>query len=285
MVIPLTIGVVLGTPVAAAAQAKHAAKPPAKKKIAPAAQPVDAAVPFRAGETLEYAAQWNKFVTAATLKVTVLGRSDFFGRNAWHFQTTARTIDLVRMLYALDDQFDSYTDAKSLASMQYESYIREQSKHVDLVVPMASAPAPAKGAGKSGKKTDANSSAAPADPQISRGDTHVYMVLPGTRDPLGLLYALRAQDWQKDPSARFPVFDGRHYYDVAAQKESAGEEVQVAAGTFHVTRVALRVFESGHEVPNVKFWVSLAQDAARTPVLIEAEMPFGTVRVEATAIH
>jgi len=285
LVLFLAFSATPGVSPAVAAQEKRAPKRPAKKKTAPAAKPVDAAVPFRAGETLEYAAQWNKFVTAATIKVTVLGCSAFYGRNAWHFQATARTLDLVRLLYPLDDQFDSYTEATSLSSMQYEAYIREQSKHQDLIVPMASAPAPAKGAGKVRGKAGSNSTPNNPGQQISRGDTHVYMVLPGTRDPLGLLYSLRAQDWQREPAARFPVFDGRHYYDVAAQKESVGNEVQVAAGSFHVTRVALRVFEAGHEMPNVRFWVSLAQDAAHTPVLIEAEVPFGTVRVEATTIH
>jgi hypothetical protein len=57
----------------------------------------------------------------------------------------------------------------------------------------------------------------------------------------------------------------------------------VAAGKFRVTRVVLHVSEGGREIPNLKFWVSLAQDAERTPVLIEAEVPFGTVRVELTS--
>lgn len=287
--ISLACGASVGAPPAFPPQGKRAPKTHGSKKTAPPAQPADAAVPFRPGESLEYAAQWNKFVTAATIKVTVAGRSGFYGRNAWHFQAAARTLDPVRLLYTLDDQFDSYTDALSLACLQYESYIREQSKRLDLIVPMASAISPAKkaakGGGRAGSKVGAKPDPKEIDAQTSRGDTHVYMVLPGTRDPLGLLYSLRVQDWQREPSARFPVFDGRHYYDVMAQKESAGDEVQVAAGKFGVTRVSLRVSEGGHEIPNLKFWVSLAQDAAHTPVLIEAEVPFGTVRVELTTIH
>jgi hypothetical protein len=265
------------------AQGKPTRKTHESKKIAPPTPPAEAAVPFHAGETLAYAAQWNKFVTAATIQVVVAGRGGFYGRNAWHFQATAHTLDLVRLLYALDDQFDSYTDAMSLACLQYESHIREQSKQQDNIVPMASATPPATYAAKGGGKGGSKSAPKAADAQTSRGDTHMYIVLPGTRDPLGLLYGLRVQDWQREPSARFPVFDGRRYYDVAAQKESAGDEVQVAAGKFRVTRVALHVSEGGREIPNLKFWVSLALDAERTPVLIEAEVPFGTVRVELTS--
>jgi hypothetical protein len=220
-----------------------------KKKPVPA--PALAAVPFAAGERLEYAAQWNKFVTAATLKLTVVERRDFFGRSTWHFQALAQTIDPVRMLYTIDDQFDSYMDAVTLECRQYESYLREQSKRQDLVVPMATKPDPA------------------------RSDVHVYLVLAGTQDPLSIFYRLRTQDWAKEPVTRVPVFDGRQYYEVEAKRESAGN--------FVVSRIALRVFQGGQEIPNLKVWMSLAQDTARTPALIEAEAPFGTVRAELTA--
>ena len=283
----MSVVLLAGVAAVSVAQQKRVSKTRAARKAAPVPTTADPAAPYPAGESLEYAAQWNKFVTAATLKLVVTGRSNFYGRSAWHFQASARTLDPVRLLYTLDDQFDSYTDAASLACLQYESYIREQSKRQDLIVPMASVPAPvqrnAKGAGKSGAKTGAKSTVSDAGAPHWPADTHVYMVLPGTRDPLSLLYTLRAQDWQREPAARFPVFDGRRFYDVSAQKESADGEVEVTAGKFRVTRVALRVFEGGKEMPNVKFWVSLAQDAARTPVLIEAEVPFGTVRVELTA--
>ena len=230
---------------------------PGKKK--PAASPALIAVPFAAGERLEYAAQWNRFVTAAMLKLMVVERREFFGQPAWHFQAQARTIDPVRMIYTLDDQFDSYSDAITLESRQYESYIREQSRREDLVVPMATRPS------------------------ASRGDVHVYLVLAGTQDPLGLLYRLRAHNWAKEPAARLPVFDGRRYYEVEAQRESAGVPVSVTAGNFIATRVALRFFQAGQELNNLKVWVSLNEDAARVPVLIEAEAPFGTLHVELTA--
>ena len=228
-----------------------------KKQAAPPA-PTPAVVPFTAGERLEYAAQWNKFLTAATLKMNVIERRDFFGAPVWHLQARAQTIDPVRMIFTLDDQFDSYTDAMTLESRQYESYIREQAKRDDLVVPMATKP-------------DAN-----------RSGVHVYLVLPQTQDPLGFFYRLRAQDWKKEPVLKLPVFDGRKMYEVTARRESSGQTVEVAAGSFAVTRVALTVFQGGQEVQNLSVWVSLTEDSTRVPVLIEAEAPFGTVRAELT---
>jgi hypothetical protein len=46
--------------------------------------------------------------------------------------------------------------------------------------------------------------------------------------------------------------------------------------------VAVRVFEHGQELTDTHFSLWLASDAARTPVLIEADVPIGTARVELT---
>jgi len=230
----------------------------AKKPAPPPATPTPAAVPFVAGERLEFAAQWNKFLTAAIVKMTVVERRDFYGAPAWHFQAKAQTIDPVRMIFALDDQFDSYTEAVMLESRQYESYIREQAKRDDLVIPMAT------------------------KPEANRSGQHVYLVLPKTQDPLGFFYRMRVQDWRKEPVLKLPVFDGHKMYEVTAQRESSGA-VAVAAGNFTATRVALKVFQGGQEVPNLQVWISFSEDAGRVPVLIEAEAPFGTVRAELTS--
>lgn len=250
----LAFALAAGTPELGAQ--KHTSRK--KKPAAPPSAPSPAAVPFAAGERLEYAAQWNKFVTAALLKLVVVERRDFFGQPAWHFQALARTIDPVRMIYTLDDQFDSYADAMTLDSRQYESYIREQSKREDLVVPMAT------------------------KPEAARAGMHVYLVLAGTQDPVGLLYRLRAHDWTKEPTARIPVFDGRRYYEAAAERESMGVPVTVAIGSFTATRIGLRFSQAGQEIQNLKVWVNLSEDPARIPVLIEAEAPFGTVHAELT---
>jgi Protein of unknown function (DUF3108) len=257
--VPQSLGTALvALALALGAAGIHAQQTKSRKKK-PAPPPAAAAVPFRPGERLEYAVQWNKFVTAALLKLTVVEQRDFFGQPAWHFQAMAQTIDPVHMIYTLDDQFDSYTDAVTLESRQYEAYIREQGKRDDLVVPMAT------------------------KPELERTGVQVYLVLPGTQDPLGFFYELRAHDWGKEPSMRVPVFDGHRFYEIQAQRESAGMPVAVAAGNFVVTRIALKILQGGQEVPNLKVWVSLTGDASRTPVLIEAEAPFGTVRAEMTA--
>jgi Protein of unknown function (DUF3108) len=218
----------------------------------------EAVVPFRALERLAFQVLFSKFtVKAANLQFHVAEHGNFFGRPAWHFRATAQTVDTVRYLYPLDDQFDSYTDAVRLTSLQYEMYLRESGTKQDRTWRM-----------------DTGEESIPSGVSAAR-------VTPGTRDPLGFLYALRATDWKKTSELRAPVFEGRHLYDVQARlAESA--RITVPAGQFSASKIRVEVFESGRQVRDTSFSVWLADDAGRTPVLIEADLPIGSARVELT---
>jgi hypothetical protein len=106
-------------------------------------------------------------------------------------------------------------------------------------------------------------------------------VIPGTRDPLGFLYALRATDWKKTPELRAPVFEGRHLYDVQARLAESST-IKVPAGQFSASKIRVQIFERGKELTDTSFSLWLADDAGRTPVLIEADLPIGSARVELT---
>jgi hypothetical protein len=248
----------LGVTLLAAGQTQRTHKP-APKPHTPAT-PVEAVVPFRAGEKLSFRVIWSKFsVSAGTVDFMVAQHGTFFGQPAWHFQARAQTVDTMRLVYPLDDQFDSYTEAVKLASIQYEMYLHEQGKQQNDTWRMT-----------------VDGSAAPPDATAAR-------VVPGTRDPLGFLYALRATDWKSTPEARGAAFDGHHLYDVDAKLGLAAGHVTVPAGEFDASRVDVRLSEHGQEVNDTTFSLWIAQDAARTPVLIEASIPLGTARVELTS--
>ena len=223
---------------------------------APRSDPPEMAVPFRVGEKLDYRVGWQTFVTAATAQVRVEERRPFYGRVAWHFQAVARTVEPVRYLYAMDDQFDSYTDIASLASLQYETYLRETDKKEDKVVRMST------------------------DGEPSAGNGPTVRVPPGTRDPLGAFFSLRSVDWEQNSEARMPVYDGKKLYELRVRRLSTTESATVPAGTFAATKLELRVYERNRELAHTRFFVWLSRDAERMPVLIEAQLPFGELRVE-----
>jgi len=242
------------------ALAQKTKKPKTRSKAsaipaAPAATPV----PFRPGESLQYRVLFSKYsVNAAKIETDVIEERDFFGHLAWHFRAVAHTLDTTRMLFAIDDEFDSYTSAANLFSLQYEMYLHEQGKEQTSLYRMT---------------TDADP--APANVTAVR-------VVPGTRDAISFLYDLRAADWQRTPELRAPVFDGRRLYDVVARVDMPQGNISVPAGTFPAFRISVRLFDHGKELGDTRLWVWIATDAGHTPVLVEAEIPFGTARIELT---
>jgi len=253
----------LGATLLAAGQTQRPlspAKPKSKSPHSTPTPPAEAPVPFRAGEKLSFRVLWSKLgVNAAAIDFLVAEHGNFFGEPAWHFQARAQTVDTMHIVYPLNDQFDSYTEAVKLASLQYEMYLHEQGK----------------------QQTDSwrmtvNGSPAPGDATAAR-------VLPGTRDPIGFLYALRATNWKTTPEFRAPVFDGHHLYDVEAKVGQAAGHVVVPAGEFDASRIDVHLSEHGEGVTDTNFSLWIAQDATRTPVLIEATVPLGTARVELTS--
>jgi Protein of unknown function (DUF3108) len=240
------------------AQKSKRPKTPAKTPASPAAVvPAVLPVPFRAGEILEYRVLFSKYaVNAAKIETSVVEQRTFFGHFAWHFRAAAHTMDTTRMLFAIDDQFDSYTSAANLFSLQYEMYLHEQGKEQTSLYRMTT-----------------NADPAPEDVTALR-------VVPGTRDAISFLYTLRAADWQAIPELKAPVFDGRRLYDAVARIDTPQGNVSVPAGNFPAYRIAIRLFDHGKELTDTRLWLWIARDAAHTPVLVEADIPFGTSRIE-----
>jgi len=225
-----------------------------KQPTVAAATPASFAPPV--GEALEFSANVAKVNNVATLRLVVNGRKEIAGKDAWHLQAFAQTQNPLRLVFELDDQFDSYSAPGNFTSVQYEMRLSERGTKVNSIQRM----------------TATGREPASADATEAR-------VLPGTRDPLGMMQYLRSVDWVKTPQVDGPVYDGRKLYEVKAQKIGSAE-VEVPAGHYSTNTVEIRVFDNGAEVKDAHFTLYLAKDAARTPVLLEATLPFAEARVQ-----
>jgi hypothetical protein len=240
-----------------AVEARAASAPAGASEPAPAGtEPVGFAP--TPGEVLEFSGSVAKVNNVASLRLAVSGRKEIAGKDAWHLQAFARTQNPLRMVFELDDQFDSYSAPGDFSSVQYEMRLSERGQKVNSIQRMT---------------------ATGRDPAVS-GATEAR-VLPGTRDPLGMLQYLRSVDWTRTHGVHGPVYDGRKLYDVRAEKIGSAD-VQVPAGRFSTNTVQIKVFDNGAEMADAHFTLYLAKDAARTPVLLEAVLPFAAARVELT---
>ncbi len=215
-------------------------------------------VPFRAGETLDYRVAWAAFSSAASLELSVPERRNLFGRETWHLRAAGHTLNTVRSLFTIDDQSDSYSDVATLESRQYEIHLNELGRKQDEILHFL------------------------AEGQASRAPGPVVMVPAGTYDPLGALYALRGVNWRREQEFHIPVCDGHDVYEMAAKLEASGESVAVDAGDFTATHISIHLYQRGQELPENRFDLWLADDPARTPVKMQAQLPLGTLRLQLT---
>lgn len=257
-------------PVVAFTPITHATEPPTNtpseeiKSAAPAqpAAPLAKKAPAeplfspKEGEVLQFSASLAKVSNVASLRLEVVDKKEMQGKPAWHFQATAKTQNAMRLIFDLDDRFDSFSESNSFTGIQYEMHLNERGQKVQSVQRLTT----------TGKE--------PSTPGASAA-----IVLPGTRDPLGMMQYLRSINWEQTREVRSPVFDGRKMYDVRA-KIIGTSEVVVPAGRFVAATIEIRVFDNGAEMKDAHFTLYLAHDKARTPVLLLAVLPFAEARVE-----
>jgi len=234
---------------------KNSSTPRTDSKSSANAAPEPGFMPVT-GEVLEFTASVAKVSNVASLRLLVNGRKQIAGKDAWHLQAFAHTQNPLRMVFELDDQFDSYSLPGDFASVQYEMHLSERGQKVQSVE----------------RLTATGREPAPAGASAAH-------VLPGTRDPLGMMQYLRSVDWSKTPLLHGPVYDGRKLYEIRARKTGSAE-VQVPAGKFSTSTIEVRVFDNGVEMNDAHFTLYVAKDEARTPVLLEAVLPFAAARVE-----
>jgi len=213
-------------------------------------------MPFRIGETLTYHVSFAGFSNAATAELSVPEHREIFGWKTWHFRASAHTLSPLRYFMTVDDQLDSYADVKTFESRQYETHLSEMGSIENQILHPSSVAQP------------------------HRTAIPVVAVLPGTLDPLGTIFELRTVDWRQTSEFRAPVYDGEDLLEVRARLEVPNETVAVDAGNFSATRISIHLYKKGTEATRESFSLWLAGDPSRTPVLLEAELPMGSVRVE-----
>ncbi|HLW83095.1 MAG TPA: DUF3108 domain-containing protein [Candidatus Acidoferrales bacterium] len=213
---------------------------------------------LRIGELLTYRIDWQRYAGAAVAQLRIVDRGEFYGASVWHFRAALHTAEPLRALYPLDDQIDAYASLANLQTREYQEHSREfgrpQDTQASLVFPGEASDAPL---------------------------PHV-LVPQGTRDALSAIYFLRTIDWSRVPEMRAPVFDGENIYQMIATDEKT-ESIHIAAGDFQTTEIKIRLLDGRKEIADERFALWLASNRARTPVLCEANLPIGVLRIELTS--
>jgi hypothetical protein len=231
---------------------KRAAAPPAPKK--------EMAVPFKAGEVLEFDVGWSSYLTAGTAVVSVKEKKPSYNSVAYYVVAEGQPTPLLSKLYTLYYKADTLVDAYSLLPQRGSLYVKE-------------------GKRQRMKTTTFNQTAKTAKYEVQTA-THVVkdLSLPAfTQDALSALYVLRSIPMKPGEKFNMPVTDAGDLYKVQMQVGSV-EPVKTGLGTVNGMKIVPVVtMVKGTPPRGLALWLS--DDARRLPLKIEAQLPVGKFTV------
>jgi hypothetical protein len=218
---------------------------------------VDAAVPFRIGETLTYDVSWSSLIMAGTASATVRERRPVGDSTAYYMVAEGRPIPLVARLYPLYYKMDTLLDNFTLLAHQGTWYAEERNDKRTATTRFDRA--------RNRVSFEANGGGAA---------TTEYAVPPTAQDGVATFYLLRARGVSAGERFTIPVADSGALFN--AQFEVAGvEEVRVPLGTLPAwqIRVALTDAQGQAVWKNTVLWMT--NDGRRLPIKLQAELPVG----------
>jgi hypothetical protein len=211
-------------------------------------------VPFHQGERLLYRAKWG-VVPAGEAMIETLPLETIQGKTSYHFVLTAWTNSKIDSFFPIRERQESFTDLELTQSLKY-SKRGSGRKTRDVVVNFdwENMTATSVDSGK------------PQEP---------VTIIPGTLDPLALLFSIRSKKLEVGDVLELPVTDGKKCASVRAVV--AGREVLTIGDRTYETFVVLPNMESlswflkkGRQI---KLWYSA--DEQQVPVRMQSHFPFG----------
>lgn len=214
-------------------------------------------LPFATGEKLYYRAKWG-LVDAGRAMIEVGPPADVQGARALHFTMATSTSAVLEGLYKVRERIDSFTDQALTRTLLYTK--RSEGKHprdVSVTTDWNAMTA-----------TYSNSGKAEAAVQI----------IPGTLDPLSVIYAIRAMDLRENLTVAIPVTDGKKC--VAGSARVLRREKIDMEGTTYDTYLVEPSLEGiggifkDSDRSGLHIWFTA--DNRKLPVRIRSKAPFGT---------
>ena len=145
--------------------------------------------PFQVGEYLLFHIYWG-FIKVGETVMEVLPNTTVDGRSARHFRLKTRTTPLIDMIYKVRSEIEGFTNMEMTRSVLYKKKHLEGSIYRDVEVAFD---------WKNHKAL-----------YLSSGKREkITQILPGTLDPLGILYHFRTINYGEAAEFQRPVTDGR----------------------------------------------------------------------------
>jgi Protein of unknown function (DUF3108) len=247
---------VIATMLGLAGLASLAASPPAVAQRAVLRS--EAAVPFKAGETLTYDVSWSSLLVAGTATATVVEKKPSSNSTAYYIVAEGRPLPILTKLYKLYYKMDTLVDSFTLLSQRGSLYSEEGAAHQ-----------------LGSTRFDRTARRAFYERQQETTANADFPVPANAQDGLAALYAVRTRALRAGEAFTTPVADSGALYTVKVDVGGAPAQVKVPLGEFDAWSLKAGITDAqGQPVwKNIVVWIS--NDARRLPVKLQAELPVG----------
>ncbi len=219
-------------------------------------------LPFAEGERLSFDIYWG-FIKVGETVMEVLPNTIFKGRAVRHFRLETRTTPLIDMIYKVRSRIEAFTDLEMQRSVLYKKNHYESSTHRDLAVTF------------DWEKRQAA--------YVSFGrQEQVTEILPGTFDPLGILYYSRCQNYATADRFERPVTDGKKCI-VGRGSLLKKERINIRGrlyDTYVIQPEMLGIEGLFEENQDARITLWFLNDRSRIPVKINIEVFIGNIVCE-----
>ncbi|MEJ2282924.1 MAG: DUF3108 domain-containing protein [Desulfobacterales bacterium] len=233
--------------------------------LAPETKATQLKLPFQEGERLSFDIYWG-FLKVGETVMQVLPNTIVNGQTVRHFRLATRTTPLIDLIYKVRSEIEAFTDLEMNRSVLYKKNHREGGIHRNVVVTFdwEKNKAAYVSFGRQEQETD---------------------ILPGTFDPLGILFYSRTQNYSATDRFERPVTDGKKCVMGRGflQKEERIKIRGLFFDTYVIQPEMLGIEGLFEENQDARFTLWLTSDHTRKPVKIKIEVFIGNIVCELTS--
>ena len=238
-------------------------------QTAPAQEPTSQPVlnAFAPGERLHYRLKWS-LIPAGEAIMEVLPIEEIeSGEKVYHFRLTVTSNSFVDVFYKVRDRIDGYTDLALSRSLRYSKKQEEGDTHRNVVVAFD---------WPAGIMTY-------QDEKKSR----VNKLVPGSFDPLSIIYYARSLSFHKNEVIERSVTDGNKTITARA-KVVKKEKIKIDGVQYDTFLLEPEIEQIGgvfEKDPNAKIRLWITSDHRHIPVKIASRVAVGSFIGELQSVH
>ena len=220
----------------------------------------ESALPFSAGEKLQYTVQWRLFPAG---HAELLLAKEEAQPSRWKATAKAHSTGYVSNLYKVENEYQSTFHNPTFCSAGIHKVIHEGDRHREVSL-----------------QFDQNRQTALLHDRDTTSDTsprqEQFSIPACVYDLLSVLYYARTQPLEIGESFKVPVNDGSRTAQVRVEIQ-AREEIETEIGTFPAIRLEPDVSSANLFKEKGRLFVWFSDDENRLPIQLKVQIPAGTI--------